>query len=181
MRIVITGTPGTGKTKVAGKLAKILKIKLISLRDIVNKEKIFRIKNREKIADLKALDRKLKSLLKNEKDFVAEGHLACEIRMPADYVFVLRTHPDELKKRLSGRKYRKEKLNENIMCELLDYCPQRVLKVYGIKPIEIDTTGKTVGGTAGKIKAMIKNKKKKGDKVDYSKELMKHLGLKKHG
>ncbi len=179
MRIIITGTPGTGKTKIAAKLAKMLDIKLISIKDVVEQEKIFRVREGEKVVDTAVLDRVLKKALKNENDYVVEGHLACEVKMPCNYVFVLRTHPDELKKRLSGRRYSKEKLDGNLMSEMLDYCEQRVSRVYGKKPIEIDTTGATILDSARRIAEMIRNKKKKGDSVDYSGELLKHLRLTK--
>ena len=177
MRVVMTGTPGTGKTRVAEKLAKMLDVQFISIRDVVEKEKIFRMKGGEKAVDPKILEKILKKMLKGEKNFVIEGHLACEIKIPCDYVFVLRTHPKELKRRLSGRRYKSEKLKENLMSEMLDYCVQRTVKVYGKKPVEIDTTGKTVAGTAKRMAGMIRNKKKNGDRVDYSKELMEYLRL----
>lgn len=177
MRIVITGTPGTGKTKVAEELADILGIQFISIRKIVEKEKIFEVKGREKVVDIKLLEKILKKTLRNERNYVIEGHLACETKLPCDYIFVLRTHPKELKRRLSGRKYSAAKTRENLLSEMLDYCVQRTSEVYRKKPIEIDTTGKTVGATAGRIAKMIRNKKKKGDKVNYSKELLGYLRL----
>ena len=179
MRIVITGTPGTGKTKIAAKLARILRIKPIFIKDIVEKEKIYKVKEKEKIVGVKVLENVLMEKLKDEKNYVVEGHLACEMKLPCDYIFVLRTHPDELKKRISKRKYQPEKLEENLMSEMLDYCVQRTKKVYGTKPVEIDTTGTTIEASAGRMAKMIKNKKKKGDSVDYSAELMKYLRLTK--
>jgi len=177
MRIVITGTPGTGKTTVAAQMAKMLGLKLILIKDIVEKDKIYTVENEEKIVDLEALAGLLKKMLKDEKNFVLEDHLACEIKIPTDYIFVLRTHPVELKKRLSARRYKPEKLKENLLCEMLDYCVQRVMKIYGRRPIEIDTTKEKARSTTLKIIKIIKNKKKKGDKVDYSKELLRYLRL----
>ncbi len=177
MRIVITGTPGTGKTKTAERLARKLRVPFISIRRIVEKEKIFKVRKDERVVDTRELWRVLKEIIRKEKDFVIEGHLACETKIPCDYVFVLRTHPQELKKRLSRRRYHAEKLGGNLMSEMLDYCVQRVAKVYGRKPIEIDTTGKTVEASARRMAGIIRNKKKKGDSIDYSAELMKYLRL----
>ena len=101
MRVVITGTPGTGKTKISAKLARMLDVKLVSVKDLVEKERIYKMRAGERIVDTKLLDKIMKKALKNEKDYLVEGHLACEVKIPCNSVFVLRTHPDELKKRLS--------------------------------------------------------------------------------
>jgi adenylate kinase len=180
MRIVITGTPGTGKTRVAEELAGILGVRFISIRRLVEKEKIFEVKGMERVVDVNKLEKVLKKTLRNKRNYVIEGHLACETRLPCDYIFVLRTHPRELRKRLLSRGYSAKKIRENLMSEMLDYCVQRVVEVYGKKPVGVDTTGKTVGATGRRIAGMIRNKKKKGDRVDYSKELVEYLGLKKH-
>lgn len=179
MRIVITGTPGTGKSKIAALLSKMLGIRLIALKDVVEKKKIYKISNKEKLVDVKLLKKTLEQILKNKKSYVVEGHLACEIAVPCDYIFVLRTHPKILRKRMLKRKYGVEKINENLLTEMLDYCVQRVLVIYGKKPVEIDTSRETVISSTKKITKIIKNKKKQGDITDYSKELLSYLKLKR--
>jgi len=181
MRVVITGMPGTGKTKIAEELARILNVQFIPIRRVVEKEHIFETKGGERLVDVRKLEKTLGRMLKNSRDYVVEGHLACEIGIPCDCIFVLRTHPKELRKRLGGRKYPEAKMRENLLGEMLDYCVQRTEEVYRKKPVEIDTTGRTVKATAGRMAGMIRNKKKKGDRVDYSEELLEYLGLKKHG
>ncbi|MDD5171788.1 MAG: AAA family ATPase [Candidatus ainarchaeum sp.] len=171
MRIIITGSPGTGKTIIAEKLSKQLGIPLIDIKKVVNKRKLA---GKRHEVDLKRLASAL-SFLKSKKDFVAEGHLACEVRLPADFVFVLRTNPKTLKKRLAKRRYAKRKLEENLMAEMLDYCTQRSEKTYRKKPLELDTSGLTVAACVSKIIKAIKQKKKRLDSVDYSGELRAYL------
>jgi len=173
MRIVITGSPGTGKTAIAKALAKKLSVELIDIKRIVLQKKL-REKNHE--VDLKKLSRSL-AFLKNKKSFIAEGHLACEIRLPADFIFVLRAKPKALNKRLSKRGYGRKKLDENILSELLDYCTQRAQTVYHKRPLELDTTHRSVSSCALVIEKAIKRKKKKLDAVDYSGELKRYLRL----
>ena len=179
MRIVITGTPGTGKTKIAKELAKRTGIGRVDLKEFVNRNHIFKIEKGQKVVDVGLLGKKLLSRIKKSKEYIVEGHLACEFKIPADFVFVLRTNPNKLGARLAKRKYKKEKLEENLMAEMLDYCVQRVESVYGKSPLELDTSQRTVKKCADEILNAIKKKKKVLDQVDFSRELKKYLKLKK--
>lgn len=173
MRIILTGSPGTGKSVIARKLSQMLGLELVDLKKVVRKNKLLG-KGHE--VDVKKLARAL-VFLRRKKDYLVEGHLACEIKLPADHVIVLRTKPAVLRRRLSKRRYGKKKLDENIMAEMLDYCTQRVRKVYKRDPLELETAGKSVDACAEAIARAIKQKKKKLDSVSYSRELMRHLKL----
>jgi len=172
MRIIITGTPGTGKTSIARRLAKALKVPLISITDVVDKE-VLREKGDE--VDLHRLMVALEPLVLQSRDYVLEGHLACEIKLPSDQVIVLRSPPNVLRRRLSKRDYPPSKLEENIMAEVLDYCTQRVMAVYGKRPLEIDTSTRTMLGCVADICCAVRQKKKKIDDVSYP--LENYLGL----
>jgi adenylate kinase len=174
MRIIITGTPGTGKSLIAKALANSMRLRLVDIKKLVNQKGLSTLPEHE--VDVKKLSKVL-SFLKNEKDYIVEGHLACEIKLPADFIFILRTHPDVLKKRLAKRRYPKKKLEENLMAEMLDYCTQRVEQEYRKKPLELDTSKLTPLQASTKIQAAIKQKKKKLDSVNYSTELKRHLKL----
>lgn len=174
MRIIITGSPGTGKSAVAKALAQRLSLPLVDIKKIVL-EKGLRGKGHE--VDLKKLARALR-FLSRKKDYVVEGHLACEIPLPADFVFVLRTDPKTLKKRLAARRYGKKKLEENLLSEMLDYCVQRAEAEYGKPPLELETSRRSVAICAKEIEKAVKQRKKRIDSVDYSQQLKAHLGLK---
>ena len=179
VRIIITGTPGTGKTKIAKALAKLTGWELVGLKEFINKHHLFSIKAKEKEVDIKKLARVLIPYLRQFNNYILEGHLACEIKLPADYVFVLRTDPKVLRKRLAKRKYSKEKLEENLMAEMLDYCSQRVEAVYKRAPLELDTTKRSPDHCAKIMLSAIKQRKKKLDVVNYTKELKTYLRLRK--
>ena len=169
MRIVITGTPGTGKSSVARIVVQNVDCKLIDIKKLKNKGS-----RCHQIAE------KILKIIRNEKNFILEGHLACEFFVPCDYVFVLRTKPQTLAARLKKRKYGKEKMNENLVAEMLDYCSQKVWRNYGKKGtariIEMETSGRTARETANRIIFAVKNRNKnvKGDSVDYKKDLIKY-------
>jgi len=169
MRIVITGSPGTGKSSVSKALSKALGLPLIGIREVVRENGLL---GKDDEVDLRRLARAL-SFLQTRESFIIEGHLACEIPLPADWIFVLRTKPGILRRRLLKRKYGKEKLEENIMAEMLDYCSQRARREYGLIPLELDTSRRSPASSAGEIRLAIKHKKKKLDHVDYTQDLLK--------
>jgi len=184
MRIIITGTPGTGKSQIARSLAKKLGLKLIDIKEIVKLKKLLE-KHHE--VDIKKLSRALAPLIKKNKNgFVIEGHLACEMKIPADYIVILRSSPKILRARFTKRGYSEKKISENIEAELLDYCAQRIDAVYGREKnpkriknmpriLELDTSKRSVSRSAALIAESIRLKKKKLDIVDYP--LSEYLGL----
>ncbi|MEW6035692.1 MAG: AAA family ATPase [Candidatus Micrarchaeota archaeon] len=176
-RIVITGSPGTGKSVISREVARLLSLEIIDLKRIARGRGLVG-KGHE--VDIRRLSRAL-SFLSGKRDYVVEGHLACELRIPADYVFVLRAHPSVLRRRLSRRGYGHKKLEENLIAEMLDYCTQRARAVYRRKPLELDTSRRTASSCAREIAEAIKQKKKKLDMVDYTKDLRRHLGLNRMG
>ncbi len=172
MRIVITGTPGTGKSAVARRLSKMTGLPLVDIKSIARKARLVSAKRKE--VDIPRLARSL-SFLRRRKGFVAEGHLACETRLPADFIVVLRCDPRILKGRLSRRGYGPEKLEENLMAEMLDYCAQRAYAVYRRNVLELDTSSRSAEESAREIGEAIRHKRKRIDNVDYSDALIRHL------
>jgi len=166
MKIVITGTPGTGKTIVADLLGKALKKRVVHINDFAKKKKLIIGKTRGSyVVDLKKLR---KTLLK--ADGVLESHLLCEFPLPDSIVFVLRCDPKVLAHRLQKRKYPRQKIRENLEVEALDYCSIKAEKNYK-KVYDVDTTRRTIGQAVKKIIAVLK-KKSGSDKVDFSNYFM---------
>jgi len=181
MNILVTGVPGTGKTEASKLLAKRLGYEYVSINDIVNKYKLFTSvdkKTDSKIVKMKELESYLYNHLV-EGDHVVEGHLGCDLDLPIDIVFVLRTNPTTLRKRLEKRKYSKAKVEENVWAELLDYCVINSEERYGEDNVfEVNTTRKKAETTAEEILGML-NKKKKSKHYDWSKTLNTKIDLKK--
>ncbi len=130
-KIIITGTPGVGKTTVAKLLAKKTHLKYVSANDYLKKHNGIK----HHVADLKKLNN-LKKIMG-----IIEGHLCCEVKLYKK-IFVLRLDPKILQKRLEKRKYSRKKIYDNVLSEILDYCLIVSEKKYD-KVIQINCTGKT--------------------------------------
>lgn len=139
MIILITGTPGTGKSTAASRLSKKTGFQLISINKTVDASVIIGIdKSRSKIVDVRKLSTKIKGTLK--KNAIIEGHLAHLLNF-GDIVIVLRTNPKTLKNRLEKKGFGKEKIKENLEAEALDVCLVESLDRHE-RVYEVDTSEK---------------------------------------
>ena len=168
--IIVTGTPGTGKTTVAKGLAKGLDLKYIDANIIIKKHKLsdgYDKKRKSRIIGIKKLNKALIkeiSMLKKDKGnkagcngIVIDSHLSHYLpKRYVDMCIVTRCNLKELKRRLTRRKYSAGKVRENMDAEIFDVCLAEA-KEKGHKTIEIDTTK----GIKQKLNKMIKNWQKK--------------------
>ena len=130
----ITGTPGTGKSLVGSELARrghtvVHLTTTVGLYVIGDDD--------ERDAQIIDVDRWAAEFV--PVDGFVEGHIAH--LLPCDRIVVLRCRPDELKKRLSKRKYRAKKIQENADAEALDVCLIETVEKFRPEQIlELDTT-----------------------------------------
>ena len=124
--VIITGTPGTGKTTLARSLEKAIKGSVvISANDVIKANKLYTGYDEygTMIANMGALKKALDKSTKQAKGTVIiEGHLLCDISMHGAIAMVPRCHLKDLEKRLKRRGYKGSKLSDNVISEALDYC-----------------------------------------------------------
>ena len=137
MKLIITGSPGTGKTTIAKKLARRVKCKYINEHDLALKKGFGKFDHQqgELVVPLNDLRREARRIIEKEKNIILEGHLFCEIRLPVDAAIVLRVHPEILESRLEARGYNDVKIQDNVFCEGIDYCKKHALRKYGKKKL----------------------------------------------
>ena len=160
MRIALTGVPGTGKTIIANALRK-KGFEVASLNEIVERRNLWSGKDEfgSKLVNMKKLESEANRSFVSKKKCIVEGHLACEMRLKCDFAVVCRTAPDLLEKRLMKRGYPERKINENLMCEMLDYCT--ILSLQNYKRVYEIETSKSVNES---VKEVIRIMKGKGEK-----------------
>ncbi|MDD5054026.1 MAG: AAA family ATPase [Candidatus Nanoarchaeia archaeon] len=162
MKILITGTPGSGKTSIAKELSKLLKLPYIDVKKIIknNPETI----DKKELGELIINDKLKKVLSKNlPNSCVFETHLI-EYCPKNGLIIILRVNPLVLKKRLIKRGYSKQKIVDNLEVEILDYFTQNIKSN---KVIEYDCSKGPAKINALKIKKLIQAKK-------YNKGGLKH-------
>lgn len=173
--LVITGTPGVGKTRVSKALTERLGGLYISLADIVTRENLQLEVDSERdtvVADLHRLSDRVSNIIsESSRDVVVDGHYASEVVSSdvVSYAFVLRIEPDKLRLRLRERGYSEGKVLENIASEVLDVCLFDAVARYGVENVdEIEVTYKDVDEVVEEIIDVVNGRMKaKSGKVDW--------------
>jgi len=129
--IIVTGSVGSGKTTLSKKLAKKLGFKYIDVNKIVkeyNLSESYDKKRKCKVVDVKELNKALIVKIQNsekdlEKGMIIDSHLSHYLpKKYVDLCIVAKCDIKELDKRLKKRGYSKNKIKENIECEIFDVC-----------------------------------------------------------
>jgi len=139
MRILITGTPCTGKTTVSKLLSEKLSYKYISLLDLVKSFGLYEDYDRsanEYIVDLEKLANWIQEWIRDKDNLVIES-LYPQVfpNQYIDYVFVLRSNPERLKECMKRRGYPQEKILDNIRAEMYDWCLLRAMENFDVEKI----------------------------------------------
>ena len=143
MIISISGTPGTGKTEAAGALADRLGWRLVELNALAEEKGLYSgydEARRCRIVDVGAIGKEVAEMAKSSRNLILESHYAHD--MPCDVAVILRASPVELRKRLVGKGWTRQKIEENIQSEIMEVCRSEALE-QGRDVLEVDTTGKT--------------------------------------
>lgn len=166
MKLVITGIPGSGKSTLAKALAAKMKIEYVDLNAIAKKFAVKKKTGKEFEINLAKLQSVIAKLLRGKKDFIVDGHLAAEIKIPCDLVVILRCNPRVLMKRLQKRKYNEKKIIDNALAEAQDYFSLKVEQNYGKKFIEVNSTRVV---SASKLLFFVLHRK--STKINWNREL----------
>lgn len=152
--IIVTGTPGTGKTEIAKEVAKKLKLKYIDANDVIKKNNLREKYDKERdtyIVDENKLAKALIKVIQKEKNLVIDSHMSHFI--PEKYVdlcIVTKCKIPELRKRMKKRGYSELKIKENIDAELFDVCCNEAYENRHDLLI-IDTTNKKAKAIVSKL------------------------------
>ena len=168
MRVVVTGTPGTGKTTAIERLEadSDADFEVVHLNDLIRDEELWDERDEERdslVADLDAV----RERLADRDDLLVESHLAHHLN--ADRVIVLRCRPEELERRLTERGESAAKARENAESEALDVILSEAVERHGVDRVyEIETTDRDPDAVAAEIAAVLADEREpNAGTVDY--------------
>ncbi len=180
MMIILTGTPGCGKTTVSNKLESRLDAYLISINGLIEEYDLLLGIDQErgyKIVDTEAMIPIVDTIKEEHGDelIIFEGHLAHDYPN-ADKVVVLRCNPDVLQERLSQRNWKDKKVKENVSAEILGVCTTESYETYQQRVQEIDTSDLSVDEVVDTIIDIINDKESYPlGEIDYLSEYFTYL------
>jgi len=134
--ILITGTPGTGKSSLADSVAKKLGFKYLNIGDIIKENKFFSEYDAE--FDTHILDEDSEDqLLDYLEPIVKEGGCVVDYHSSGifgeswfEIVLVLRAQTEILFDRLTQRGYSEKKRTENMECEIMEVVLEEARESY---------------------------------------------------
>lgn len=150
--VVISGTPGVGKSVLAKGLVRLGFVRLDVSKHYdeisIGYDKVKKCYD----VDLKKFERLVKRLNTSEK-LVIDSHVAHLLPKKLVDLCIVLVCSDlkELEKRLVKRKYSKEKIKENLDAEIFQVCVVEA-KEKGHKVVVVDVAGKTKKGVFDEVK-----------------------------
>jgi adenylate kinase len=164
--IVVTGTPGVGKSSLARALADRLGWIALDLSDLSLREGFLKGYDESRgtwVIDEGRLGRAITRLLRaSNSNIIAVGHYAHAVVPPeeVELALVLRCDPRVLEKRLRDRGYGEDKVLENVEAEILDSCLLEALDRLGASRIhEIDMTELSLEEAIGEALEVLSKRK----------------------
>lgn len=159
MIIAVTGSPATGKSTLAKRLAEELGFEHIDLNRVIEERGWHEGRDEKRdtlIVDETMLTRRVKTLVKPKKNYIIDSHLSHFISHEmVDACIVCTCGLKELRKRLEKRGYAAEKVRENLDAEIFESCRLEA-EENGHKIIIVDTSKETeYRQLAEKIRAML--------------------------
>lgn len=161
--ILITGTPGVGKTTI-GEILQQKGFNVLNLNHLIIENGYyygFDFSRDTVIIDEEKLAEFLTTFIENKTNILfIEGHFINPV--PTNFVekiFIIRCNPNILRKRLqSSRKYSRKKIEENISAEIFEECLHSVQeKFQSIPVLELDASDSSPENLVNEILTYITN------------------------
>ncbi len=183
--VIVTGTPGTGKTTISRLLERELRASYVNPQSLIRREGMdftYDDNRKTRIVSPRRLRKAIRRrAVRADHGLVIDSHISPETGPLPRLVraIVLRCDPVILKRRLKRKRWSKSKIGENLLAEILDICLWDAVKNYGWNRIlEVDTSKKTPHLVIQLIMNDLKKKRPQGKpKVDWMSTLERRENL----
>ncbi len=157
--IIVTGTPGTGKTALAKELSLLLHRDYLDGNLFVKSEGLAEGYDRNRkalIVPIGKLNKALKSRIKaSKRGLIIDSHMAHYLpKSHVELCIVTKCSLKELKRRMEKRKYSAAKIRENLDSEIFDVCLSEALEK-GHKIIVLEASKKNPKTLAKIVKKLM--------------------------
>ncbi|HIQ03659.1 MAG TPA: AAA family ATPase [Desulfurococcales archaeon] len=172
--IVISGTPGVGKTSIAKMLARKLNGVYLNLTELVLNKKLYVDYDPERESYIIDEEKVRKEILKisikhQDKYVIIDSHYGELTPREVLYkIFVIRCNPLTLAQRLKERGWKELKIRENVQAEILGICTANAIEEHGEDLVyEIDVTNKSVNEVVNEILRLMSEEPKCRKFIDW--------------
>ncbi|KAI5148681.1 adenylate kinase [Enteropsectra breve] len=152
MKILITGTPGVGKTTFSERCSNELSIEHIDVTKFIKENKLYENYNQEFDSyefDSEKVAKKLYEAASLQERTIIDTHSpSVAYLIDFDFIFHIKCCTKVLYKRLSDRNYSKLKIEENILCENMDIVGEELEECFDQDAYIIDEDRLNDGGDA---------------------------------
>ena len=185
--IIVSGTPGTGKTVFAKTLADEIGAQYVSLANYATEHRLYSGVDRRRktrIIDVRKTRAKICKLVGSASlPLIVDTHHPEGIvpNNAVRIVFVLRCDPSILARRLRKRKWSQEKIVENVISEILDYCFINARSYYANRKVtQLDTSRSSLKRSVSMAKNILAGGKPPTRRVDWLTKVSKSSSLSKY-
>ncbi len=160
--VILTGTPGTGKTTIAQQLEKE-GYPIVYVTEFVKNNKYYEYYDEKRdsyVIDEDVLFNALNKVVEEnsrEKPVVIEGHVAEVDNEKLLLCIVLRCSIKNLRERLSKRAYSASKIDENVEAEIMEVILTDMFYLYGESKVKVVNTDGKIEETYLKVKTLIES------------------------
>lgn len=142
MKILITGTPGVGKTTLSQSISQETGVEHIEITNFIKKNKLY--EKYDEVFDTLIFDEdhvieNLNSYVEKKDSFIIDTHtpvVACDIEF--DIIFHLVCSTSVIYDRLNNRGYSKNKIDENISSEIFNVIGEELEELFDVPVYKVN-------------------------------------------